>query len=292
MTRTLLRAALAAVLIALIAAPASAQGKGKGKGKTGGGPTTSGSAAPTNTTAAGEAGFRQFGSWLDDASILGPGDAWTSISFGHYRSLGGVQTDFPVVDAGIGVSRRAQFGISVPYYRLHFADGTHIGGLGDVVFSGKVMLIDPADAKHAVGIAVSPVFEFSGDPLPGSPNITWAAPVSVELRAPGYRLFASSGYFSRGAFFGSGAVEVPVSDRVVATGALSVMRSLNENAAADAIGLSKSRADVTASAAYFVTPSIAIFGGTGRTIGNRDGTGTTLLLNVGVSLTFAPRIGP
>jgi hypothetical protein len=92
--------------------------------------------------------------------------------------------------------------------------------------------------------------------------------------------------------FGSGAVELPVNDRLIVTSALSLMRSVNDAAAADAMGLSKGRTDVTASAAYFVTPSMAIFGGTGRTIGNRDGTGTTLLLNAGLSLTFAPRVAP
>ena len=291
--RALMRGVIPAVVIAgLTVAPLSAQGNGKSKGHKGGGPAASGSAAPPSTATSQPSGFRQFGSWLDDASLLTPGSAWTSISFGYYRWIGGRQTDFPVVDAGIGLSKRAQFGITVPYYRVHFMDGSGVGGLGDVFLSGKIMLIDPADRKQAFGLAISPVFEITDDPLPGSPSVTWAAPVNIEFRRSGYRLFGSSGYFSRGAFFGSGAVELPVNDRLIVTSALSLMRSVNDAAAADAMGLSKGRTDVTASAAYFVTPSMAIFGGTGRTIGNRDGTGTTLLLNAGVSLTFAPRVAP
>jgi hypothetical protein len=293
--RALLRVTiLAALLAGLTAVSVGAQGKGlgKGKGKSGSGPTTSGSAAPTGAAMTESAGFRQFGSWLDDASILTPGHAWTAISFGHYRSAGGRQTDFPVVDAGIGFSTRAQFGISVPYYRLHFTDGTNAGGLGDVVLSGKFMLIDPTRGKRSVGLAISPVLEISDDPLQGSPAVTWAAPVSGELRGSRYRVFGSTGYFSRGALFASAAIEVPVKERVVVSSALSLMRSTNDNAGADAMGLSKGRADVTASAAYFMTPSVAIFGGTGRTIGNADGAGTTFMLTGGVSLTFAPRVGP
>ena len=40
-----------------------------------------------------------------------------------------------------------------------------------------------------------------------------------------------------------------------------------------------------------VSTSIALFVGTGRTIGNADGTGTTFMLNAGVSISYAPRFG-
>lgn len=279
------------LLVMLAAAPAAAQGRGKGLGKTkgGSGPATSGSAAPASTSrAAAGAGIRQFAAWLDDASLLAPGSAWTSMSFGHYRSIGGSQTDFPVIDAGIGLSNRVQFGITVPYYRVHFLDGTNVGGLGDVFLSGKVLLLE-AGATGRVGVAVSPVLEISEDPAPGRGSLTWAAPVSVEFRGSKYRLFGSTGYFSRGALFGSGAVEVPLADNVVVVGALTLMRSIREDVAADSLGLSAGRTDVTATAAYFLTSAIALFGGTGRTVGNADGTGTAFMLTGGVSLSFSPR---
>ena len=88
--------------------------------------------------------------------------------------------------------------------------------------------------------------------------------------------------------------EVVVRGRVggslVATGGLTMMRSTNESPAADAIGLSKGRSDITASAAYFLSPTIALFAGTGRTIGNTDGTGTNFMLTGGVSFSYAPRL--
>ena len=289
-TRALVRAGFFVPVFLLVVAlvPAGAQGKGNGRNKvkSGSGPVTSGSAAPASAS-----GFaiRQFGAWLDDASLLTPGDATTSITFGHYRSLAGSQTDFPVVDAGFGISRRAQFGVTVPYYHARFNDGTSIGGFGDVFLSGKVLLVEAGSGS--IGLAVSPVIELSQSPLPGQSRFGWGAPLDIEARFTGFRVFGSTGYFSRGALFAAGAIEVPVGERLVATGGLTLMRSTNESPAADQIGLSKGRSDITAAAAYFVSPSIALYAGTGRTIGNADGTGTTFMLNAGVSISYAPRFG-
>jgi hypothetical protein len=65
------------------------------------------------------------------------------------------------------------------------------------------------------------------------------------------------------------------------------MRSLNDNPAADALGLSKNRFDVAGAAAYFLTPSIATFGSIGRTISAAGPPGTSFMLNGGISITFA-----
>jgi hypothetical protein len=288
-TRALVRAGLLVpVVLALAVGSADAQGKGNGrvKAKGGSGPVTSGSAAPASSGSG--IAIRQFGAWLDDASLLAPGDAWTSITIGHYRSFAGSQTDFPVIDAGFGITRRAQFGVTVPYYHARFNDGTNFGGFGDVFLSGKVLLVEARE--RSIGLALSPVVEFSQDPLPGQSSLGWGVPLDVEAKLPGFRVFGSTGYFSRGALFAAGALEVPVGDRLVATGGLTMMRSTNESPAADAIGLSKGRSDITASAAYFLSPSIALFAGTGRTIGSGDGTGTNFMLTGGVSFSYAPRL--
>lgn len=288
-TRALVRAGLLVpLLLAMAVTAANAQGKGNGRAKVkgGSGPVTSGSAAPASSGSG--IAIRQFGAWLDDVSLLAPGDAWTSITFGHYRSFAGSQTDFPVVDAGFGITRRTQFGLTVPYYHARFNDGTSGGGFGDVFLSGKVLLVEPRD--RSIGLAISPVVEFSQDPVAGQSSVGWGAPIDIEAKLPGFRVFGSTGYFSRGAIFAAGALEIPVGDRVVATGGLTMMRSTNESPAADAIGLSKGRSDVTGSAAYFLSPSIALFASTGRTIGSGDGTGTNFMLTGGVSISYAPRI--
>jgi len=288
-TRALVRAGLfVPVVLALAVAPAHAQGKGGGRGKvkSGSGPVTSGSAAPASSGSG--IAIRQFGAWLDDASLLAPGDAWTSITIGHYRSFAGSQTDFPVVDTGFGLSKRTQFGLTVPYYHARFNDGTSAGGFGDVFLSGKVLLVEARD--RSIGVAISPVVEFSQDPLPGQSSVGWGAPLDIEAKLPGFRVFGSTGYFSRGALFAAGALEVPVGDRFVATGGLTMMRSTNESPAADAIGLSKGRSDITGSAAYILSSSIALFASTGRTIGSGDATGTNFMLTGGVSFSYAPKL--
>lgn len=282
----------AIVIVALTAAPAAAQGRGQGVGKGRGGPTTSGSAAPAASSTSSAAGVRQFGAWLDDASLLPAGTAWTALSFGHYRTPGGHQNDFPVIDASVGLARRAQFGITVPYYRMHFTDGSSLNGLGDVYFSGKFSILDPTDGTSRLGLALSPIIELLNESTSDGNRFAWALPVNVEFRGDRYRIFGSTGYFSRGAIFASTALELPLHERIVVTGALSMMRSLNDDPTADALQLPKSRTDVTTVAAYFLTPSIALFAGTGRTISAVEATGTSFMVTGGLSVMIAPRVTP
>ncbi|HEX2444263.1 MAG TPA: hypothetical protein VHJ77_09995 [Vicinamibacterales bacterium] len=267
--------------------PVLAQGKGKGLAKGRG-------KAPTPTVSASSAGapvatgIRQFGAWLDDASIVEPGGGWAAISLSHFRSSGGRQTDFPIVDGAVGLAPRVQIGITVPYYRLSFADRTTASGLGDVYLAAKVGLIDPAETASGFGLAVTPLVEILADPDPvGQRNFHWGAPVSVEWRQPKYRLYGSSGWFSRGAFFASGAVELPLTQRLIATGAVVLTRALNDDPNADAIGLSKSRIDLTGGAAFFVTPTVGVFSSVGRTISAQDSNAASFMLSAGVSIGFA-----
>jgi hypothetical protein len=214
------------------ASPAAAQGKGKGLGK-GRGPTppapsSASASAPSAASAAAPIfGIRQFGAWLDDASLLETGSASAAVSLGLVRSAGGRQTDFPIVDAGLGLTPRVQLAMTVPYYQLSFVDGSQAAGLGDVYLAAKVGLIDPAKkTTSGFGLAVSPLLEILADPDPtSSRQLHVGLPVSVEWRQPKYRVYGSSGWFSRGAFFASGALELPLTDRVVVTGVLSHTRA-------------------------------------------------------------------
>jgi hypothetical protein len=281
---------LGIVLFALAAGSAAAQGNGKALGKGRAGPVTSGSASATAT--APSAGVRQFGSWLDDASVLGTGNAWTAISFGHYRTPYSHQTDFPIADVSVGVTRRAQVGVTVPYYQLQLADGSSLNGIGDMYFSTKLSLVDPHDKGRRVGLAVSPTVEVLDTSTPGAGRFGWGAPVNLEFRGTGYRVFGSTGYFSRGAVFGSSAVEIPVHERLMITTALSVMRSVNNDPVADAVQLPKSRTDLNGVAAYFLSPSFAVFGGAGRTLSNAAAGGTSLMITAGISVSFTPHVAP
>jgi hypothetical protein len=128
--------------------------------------------------------------------------------------------------------------------------------------------------------------------ITGAGRFGWGAPVSLEVREKGYRVFGSTGYFSRGAVFGSTAVEIPVQQHIMITTSLSVMRAINNDPVADTLQLPKTRTDLNGVAAYFPAPSVAVFGGAGRTISNAAAGGTSLMMTGGISFTLTPRVTP
>ena len=281
---------VAAALVFVSSLPAAAQGRGRGLTKKGGGASTTVPATVSGTTTVSQAGgYRQFGSWLDDASLLQPGTAWTALSFSHTRVAGSHQNDFPVVDVSLGLTRRAQFNLTVPYYRLHFLDGTAATGIGDIYANVKLGLIEPGGSGN-FGLALTPLIEILDAPAPGASRVSWGAPVSLEYRTGDYRVFGSTGYFSRGAVFGSGAVEASVTDSLLVTTTFSFTRSTRDDVLADALGLSRGHGDISALAAYFLNSSVAVFGGVGRSLLGSSSSGTTsTTVTAGVSLSVIPR---
>jgi hypothetical protein len=287
------------VATAINAVPVSAQGRGNafGKVKAQGGPATTSSAAPTGAltggaVAPGGAASRQFGSWLDDASLIDPGNAWTSISFGHYNVASGHQTTFPSIDASVGVARNIQVGGSLPYYRMSFTDGSALHGLGDLTLNAKFGVAAPSSSTHNLGMSLSTVLEILETAPPDGSRYAFAVPVNVEWHPERVRVYGSTGFFTRGAVFAAGALEIPINERLVATGALTHMRSIKDNAAADLIKLPNARTDVTGTGSFFVTPTFAVYGGLGRTVSELNVTGTSLMITAGVSATFAAPARP
>jgi hypothetical protein len=150
-----------------------------------------------------------YGSWLDDASIVAPGDVWVAMSTGYWKADASRQIDAPVISAAIGLNNRMHIGGSVPYY--HFQDGAGFSdaGLGNMALYGKFVVIDAA--KEKVGVAVTPLLEISPS---GEDQIGWALPVNLETRRGSSRFYGSLGYFSRGSVFATIAGQAPVGDRV------------------------------------------------------------------------------
>ena len=278
------RCACSLIVSLLLAAPASAQGHGRGPGKAPRtGPPPSSQQAPAGPAGT---GVRVFGVWLDDASVMAPGTGWVSVSLGHWRTALFNQTDVPTIDAGYGVWRHVQVGGSVPYYHANGAGGGPMtSGLGDVYLDAKIQLREPG-GKHPVGFALIPVVEILGEAGSDRRRTHWALPGSIEIQEDRFRVYGAAGYFSRGALFASGAIEVPVSDRVVAFGSLTHSYSTKSDPLALSMGLNQQRSDVMGGASCAVSPSAIVFGSIGRTISRRDPTSATLALNVGVSLVF------
>jgi hypothetical protein len=278
-------------IILAMAHGAIAQGRGNGAGKgrkTPQAAETSSNAASASGAPTISGGFREFGTWLDDASIVDPGGGWLSMAFGHYNSPGSHQTDFPVADAAFGVSRRLQIGMTLPYSHYGFPDGNGASGRGDVYLNAKIPLKDPGTARDHRGLAMTPMAEILSEPDPvHGGRVFWGVPVNGEMRVDRVRLYGSTGFFSRGVLFGSGAVEFPAAERVIATGAVTWAHSLSSDAVAETTGLTATRVDLTGGAAYVLTPRVAAFGSIGRTVSHVDANASTLMLNAGVSITFA-----
>jgi hypothetical protein len=282
--RTARSAASAALLLLVVASPAFAQGRGRGLGKN--------PAAPAPVTIPGT-GIRQFGVWLDDATVSPAGQGWATFSVGYTRAPFGNQWDAPSVDAGIGMAQRFQIAISAPMSRVDYNDGTTTRSVGDVYGAVKIALFDPTAKGRSFGLAVVPVVEFlSPDSVQeGAGRVFWALPVAVEKRFEKFRTYGTVGYFSRGSAFAAGAFEMPLNEKITVTATLSHARSVKDDALSDALDLAPSRWDASGGAVYFFNPRATFFASLGRTLSRIDANASSLSVSAGVSFGFQHRIG-
>ena len=89
-------------------------------------------------------------------------------------------------------------------------------------------------------------------PLDGGSRVNWALPASVELQRDGWRLYATGGYFSRGAMFGSGAVEIELSERTWVEWHDQPLVLAPHDDLSAALGLKKARTDVNGGLTFAV----------------------------------------
>jgi hypothetical protein len=285
---------MAGALVALaVAVPSYAQGKSGGK-KPGKGPTqppSSGtvSVQPTSSAASGSQGTgvdtvlatttTPF-AWLDDASVMEPGNVWIGVSMARWQGSGLSQTSFPVVDTAIGLVPRVQVGASVPRVA---------GGLGTMFFSAKVAVF--SNDERALKVAVGPTLEvLTTSTLPGQGRAEWGLPVSAQVDRGRSRIYGSTGYFSPGAWYAGAGIGRTVSDRIGISASFShAWATSSEPSAGVASAAGPRRNELSGGASYDLKPNIAVFGSISRTLGvaAEDGAGTTL--GFGLSWTAAAR---
>jgi hypothetical protein len=219
--------------VLLAAGPAFAQGRsdsapGQNKDKPAKTPnpnasraSQSGLASPVTATtstsapAASANAVAYYGSWLDDASIVAPGEVWLGLATGYWRGDSNRQIDAPVASVAVGLSPRVQAGGSASFYHFRDADGLSENGFGSFSLYGKFQLADPSRAPNAIGIAVTPLLELS----PGSESpVGWAVPVNIETQRGDARIYGSAGYFSRGSVFGTIGADIPLTSRIFLSG--------------------------------------------------------------------------
>ena len=270
----------------LIPSAAHAQGNGRPKGPKSGSSTPT----PTITVSASEpvatpvSSFRQFGSWLDDASSSYRGENYASLGVGYWRLADSSQINAPMLGMGWAVTDRMQFSASVPFYHTSYA-GTTSSGLDDLYFGAKYTLIDPTLTLSEFGLAINPVVEvLSADP--GDGRVHFALPVNVELRRQPFRIYGSAGYFTRGSVFAGGALEWTGS-RMIVTGSLTQSYSIKDDLVLDGMGIGRQNVNVSGAVAVPVTGRMAAFVNVGRTLTPIEEGGTKLALSGGVSIRFS-----
>jgi hypothetical protein len=264
----------------LAAAQGNSQNKNKGRG------VQPPAAAATSPVQPAGAGIRNFGAWLDDSSIVAPRSGWAGFSIGYYKSPFGRQFDVPSADVGYGLTPKVQVGFSMPYYRASYGSVT-AAGLGDAYVNAKVNLVDATKSSRHFGLAVIPVLEILSGMPDGTGRYSWGLPVSAEIQQGRVRLYGAGGYFSRGAVFGSGAVEWASARGYTVTGTLTNGYSLKTDLFSDALGLNRRRVDASASVSHALTSSIAAYGGVGRTVSRTDANSTRISLSGGLVMTFS-----
>jgi hypothetical protein len=285
---------MAGVIVTLaLAVSAAAQGNsgyapGKNKDKKGTAPSSSPLPAPTSTVAGSSPISTVTGasplSWVDDASLLEPGSAMLTVSAIRWSGSGLSEVDFPIVDATVGLTRRVQFGATVPRV-VGGAEGTGIvGGLGTSYFSAKVALLP--DSK--VRVAVSPLLEILGtgavQSLPeGESRYQLGVPVSIEAGSGAVRMFAAAGFFTRGAWFAGGGTAFQLTPEVGAS--IAFTRSW---ASTDVEGLRRDRGELSGGVSYFLTSHVAVYGSLGHTIATSAENGAGMTVGGGVTFLLIP----
>ena len=274
---------MAGALVALaVAVPSHAQGK-SGVNRPGKGPTRPPSSGTVSAQQASSAGgvlptTTPF-AWLDDASVMEPGNVWIGVSMARWQGSGLSQTIVPVVDTAIGLTPRMQLGASVPRVA---------GGLGTMFFSTKVAVFN--DDVRALKVAVGPTLEILADAkLPGQRRAEWGVPISAQIDRGSSRIYGGTGYFSPGIWFAGAGIGRTVGDRVGISTSFSHAWATSPATSAGIPSLARPRRnELSGGASYDLKPNIAVFGSISRTLGvaAEEGAGTTL--GFGLSWSAAP----
>ena len=274
-----------AVLMLALAVPVHAQGKsnGKGDGHKSSPPSSSPLPSPTAGPAAGASPL----AWLDDATLLAPGSMSLTISALRWSGTDLSEVNFPIVQASVGLAPRFQIGATVPRI-VGSADGTGpVGGIGTSYISTKIALLT---GTSGVKLAVSPVIEVLGEGAvqalaPSEGRTQFGLPVSMELAQGPARVFASTGFFSRGAWFAGGGLGVQATPKIGVS--LSFTRSW---ANGGTTGVSRDRRELSGGVSYFVGPQIGVYGALGRTIATTDDNGAGATISGGVTFLLNARV--
>jgi len=225
----------------------------------------------------------QFGAWLDDATIEGRGVGRVTAGVGYWRTVGGTQTDAPMIDAGYGVSDRIYISAFVPFYRATIG-GQSMRGLDDLYLSAKFVVKNAATEGGRFGLAVSPAMEILSGAFTSGDRVHWALPVSAEVRARPVRIYMTGGYFSRGALFGGAALEWTAPTASVVWVSLTDSFALETGTDLPLPAGDRHRVDIAVGVAHPLNSRLAAYVSVGRTLSDVSAGGASLGAGGGISV--------
>jgi hypothetical protein len=274
------------------AAPVFAQGNSRagssfvppGLAKKGAGSSTT--VTPTAQTQSSSATGRRlqtFGTWLDTAAVNTPGEAWMWISTAYWRSQSLREIDAPSMGLSVGVAPRTQVGVTLPYYYLTDRFGSTWHGFGASYLTAKFAVTQ----NRRVNVSTSPTVEILSWTTPGTRRVNWVLPISVQTYARSAGFYGSTGYFSRGSVFESGALEWYATQRLTLSVTAAHSYSVVSDPVGDALGVARHRTDAGGGVYVAVRPTMVFFANAGRTVSPVTETSGRLSLTGGVTINIA-----
>jgi hypothetical protein len=183
----------------------------------------------------------------------------------YWRGANADQVDAPILGVTYGLTSRAQLSATVPFYRATY-EGVSGGGLDTIYISGKVAVVDPDAGNGRFGLAIGAGAEILSAGSTDTSRAHWVVPLSLELRSAAFRIYGSTGYFSRGAFFAAGAFEWTVPTGTSVTASLAHSASVHGVTAATIARVPRtSLRDASIFLSHPVSSTVSVFVGGSRT---------------------------
>jgi hypothetical protein len=205
------------------------------------------------------------------------------VSTAYWRSPSVREIDAPAIGVNVGVAPRTQVGVSLPYYHLTDQFGSTSHGFGASYATLKLGLVQ----DRRVNVSVSPTLEILSWSSPQVGRINSVLPINLQTLIGSARVYGSTGYFSRGSVFGSGAAEWSLGNSLTLTTTLAHSYSVVSDPISDTLGISTHRTDASGGIYLSLRPSVVFFASVGRTLSPVTETSGRLSLNGGLTMNVA-----
>lgn len=228
------------------------------------------------------------GGLLDDYEVTAPGTLSISLGVFYTRVNAGDDRAFPTADLSLGLSQRVDLNVSTSLTKSRFERfGTTAPG--DSYLSAKFVVLP--EGRRRPGVSFEPILEVLGRPSlannalsPNKVNAVFGGLVGKSFNS--FRIYNHSGYFTRGIFFSSAALELGLFSRLIPTAYLTFGALTANRDVAASLENNSSRADLGGTLGFRLSQNWTGYVGAGRNIGRRDVNSSRYHVAGGVSYTW------